>query len=300
MKKLPPSRPFDDPTNILFYLAKAPLVDAFIEIAGHLQDVRVDHETLKQLDSGLRSARDMVPDYYRVRSIGGSLIDPGYIVMRRYAVDQIYLTGMCILHRKGLVLSKFDERFIHSRKACLEAAITVLEYQRVRYQETKPAGRLSGLEGMILSITKNDYLLAAMLICLDLHLSTAYPESPSTDDRIWGRSRSDELLRALECSYYIWKEDSEKSVDALKASEALAAMLVKVRPEFGITTKYTPSPQHTETFNSYIHSGRFSSFCVCLEQYSSSGKLRQILLFCTETEIRRLLSPIAFPFRRCS
>ena len=92
----------------------------------------------------------------------------------------------------------------------------------------------------MLSYTKNDYLLAAMLICLDIHLSATRPKNISTDHLMWGRDQRDEMLRALEGSYHIWKEYSKGSAEALKASEALATMLAKLRPESGITTKYGP------------------------------------------------------------
>ncbi|KAF2093894.1 hypothetical protein NA57DRAFT_68922 [Rhizodiscina lignyota] len=210
MGGLPPSRPIDDATTISFYLVKAPLVEVFGRVASHLQTVHMSDELMKTLDAELQAAWDGVPAYYRVRPIDESLIDPA----------QIHLTAVCILHRKGLVLARSHEQFNWSRKAS------------VRHRETQPGGRLSGLRSMMMSITKNDYLLAAMLVCLDVHLTVAQPSSICTDLAIWGWDRTEEMLKALETSYYIWKEYSQESAEAFKASEALAAMLEKLRPEF--------------------------------------------------------------------
>lgn len=240
--ELPASRPVDGTTTMAFYLAKAPVLEVFGRIASHVQTVSpTDDEAVVELDAELRAAHDSVPAYYLVRPIEESLIDPAYIIMRRFAIDQIYLTGLCILHRKGLVAARSDARYSSSRKSCVDAAMTLLDYQAVRDRETKPGGRLSGLGGTMLSITKNDWLLAAMLICLDLHLSMTTPSDLSSDIHIWGRDRHEEMSRALESSYYIWKEYSQESVEALKATEALAAMLARLRPDLGITTKYGSS-----------------------------------------------------------
>ncbi|KIW20184.1 hypothetical protein PV08_00759 [Exophiala spinifera] len=237
-KVLPDSRPFDNTTNMAFYLAKAPVIKTFGHIASHLQDVHSSPEAVQALDAQLRQARANVPAYYQMRPISDSLIDPAFTLMCRFGIDQICLTGFCILHRKGLVAARFDAEFKPSRQACVEAAMAMLEYQHVRHEESKPGGRLSGLGSTMLSFTKNDWLLAAMLICLDIHLSATNPTNVSDDVSIWGRDRREEMLKALERSYYIWREYSEESVEALKASEALAAMLAKIRPEFGISTRY--------------------------------------------------------------
>lgn len=237
-KVLPEGRPVDNTTNVAFYLAKAPVIESFGRIASHLQDVHASPEEVQELDVRLRTARANLPAYYQIRPIEDSLIDPAFTLICRFAIDQICLTGFCILHRKGLVAARFDEKFKPSRQACIEAAMTMLEYQHLRHQESKPGGRLSGLRATMLSFTKNDWLLAAMLICLDIHLSATTTTNVSDDVSIWGRDRREEMLKALETSYYIWREYSEESVEALKASEALAAMLAKIRPEFGISTKY--------------------------------------------------------------
>ncbi|OQV11224.1 Fungal Zn2-Cys6 binuclear cluster domain-containing protein [Cladophialophora immunda] len=239
--ELPPSRPIDDATIISFYLVKSPLVDVFGRIASHLQTTHISDELMRTLDAELQAAWDSVPAYYRVRPMDESLIDPGYMIMRRYAVSQIHLTALCILHRKGLVLARSHNQLISSRKICIEGAMTLLGYQAIRHRETQPGGRLSGLRNMMMSITKNDYLLAAMLVCLDIHLTSTQASSISSDFAIWGRDRTEEMLKALETSYYVWKEYSQESAEALRASEALAAMLEKLRPEFGITTKYGAS-----------------------------------------------------------
>ncbi|KIV85801.1 hypothetical protein PV11_01458 [Exophiala sideris] len=241
-KELPASRPIDGTTTMAFYLAKAPVIEVFGKVASHVQAVNsANEESVMKLDTELKAAHDSVPAYYRVRPIDESLIDSAHIIMRRFAIDQIYLTGLCILHRKGLVAASTDERFSSSRKSCVEAAMTLLDYQAVRSRETKPGGRLASLGGTMLSITKNDWLLAAMLICLDLHLSMTKPSTLSSDMHIWGRDRHEEMSRALETSYYIWKESSGESVEALKATEALAAMLSRIRPDLGIMTKYGAS-----------------------------------------------------------
>jgi hypothetical protein len=50
-----------------------------------------------------------------------------------------------------------------------------------------------------------------------------------SDITLWGRDRREEMLAALETSYRVWNACKDISIDAFRASEAVAVPLKKIR-----------------------------------------------------------------------
>jgi hypothetical protein len=229
---LPLSRPMNEVTKMSFFIVKARMLEAFGKVASYNLDIHPDEAAVATLENELYAARDALPPYYKVRPLEECTLDPPYVVVGRMILDQLVHTGLCILHRRQLALARSKPQFGHSRKVCVDAALTLLSYQAIHHRETRPGERLVGYEWMATSIAKNDYLLAAMIICLDLRLSmsgTAHP--PSDDFSLWGRDRREEMMQALETSYRVWRDSKDTSIEAFRASEAVSVMLRKVRSE---------------------------------------------------------------------
>lgn len=106
----------------------------------------------------------------------------------------------------------------------------LLQYQSILHEETKPNGRLQGMKNRVTSLSCTDFLLAATIVCLDLHqgLQLQNAGRPSGDVYIWGRERREEALEALNRSKEIWEELHEGTVEAWKASKVLGIMLSKL------------------------------------------------------------------------
>ena len=89
------------------------------------------------------------------------------------------------------------------------------------------------MKWFISSLTKHDYLLGAMIVCLDLHydlVSENLAERPPNYDMyFWTPAQRADMLQALETSQQIWKESVETSMEAYKASNVLAVMLEKLK-----------------------------------------------------------------------
>jgi hypothetical protein len=78
-------------------------------------------------------------------------------------------------------------------------------------------------------MTRHDYLLAAMLLCLDLRLALSVTTHPASSDMtLWGRDKREEMTIALEISYHAWRDSKDTSIEAFRASEAVAVLLKKV------------------------------------------------------------------------
>jgi hypothetical protein len=76
-----------------------------------------------------------------------------------------------------------------------------------------------------------DFLLASMLICLYLNHNMNDSERFKTisQNEISFKWSRDDMIQALEGSFQIWDKAKCRSKDAIKAANALKAMLIKIR-----------------------------------------------------------------------
>ncbi|CRG87344.1 putative transcriptional regulatory protein C139,03 [Talaromyces islandicus] len=229
---LPLSRPWNEVTKIGAFVVKWPLFEVFSKIASHVQDIHPNDAEVPILEKEIHAARDSLPPMYKVRSIQESILDSPAIILRRFTIDQTVHSGICVLHRRLFPLARTHPQYSHSRKAGIDAALTLLSYQALHYHETAPTGRLAGHKWMATSVVRHDYLLAAMLLCLDLRQGMTVTTHPaSTDISLWGKDRREEMVAALETSYYVWRASKDTSIESFRASEAVAVLLNKVRSE---------------------------------------------------------------------
>ncbi|KUL92092.1 hypothetical protein ZTR_02197 [Talaromyces verruculosus] len=227
---LPQPRPWNEMTKISPFLVKAPLLKVFTKIASHIQDIHPRDSDIPILERELIAARNSLPPMFKVKSLQESLLDHPAMIIRRLSIDQTLHSGLCVLHRRLLPLARSNPQYSHSRKAAIDAALTLLSYQALSHFETGPTGRLAGHKWFTTSIIRHDYLLAAMLVCLDLRQGMDGTTHPASSDiTLWGRDRTEEMVAALETSYHVWREAKDTSIDAFRASEAVAVMLTKIR-----------------------------------------------------------------------
>jgi hypothetical protein len=105
----------------------------------------------------------------------------------------------------------------------------LLRFQTMIYKEIGLSHCVRGL-GKVNSLTTNDYLLAATIVCLDLYhgLQLRAAGRPSGDLYAWGRERWEEMLAAIQRSLEIWSELRDESMEAYKAADLLEVMLRKL------------------------------------------------------------------------
>ena len=132
-----------------------------------------------------------------------------------------------MLHRKYLIPGKSNPQFQYSRTASVDAAMKLLDVQRMFYEATQPGGQLFGEKWRTNALINQDYVLAAMILCLDLawgmRLGPGLPSDYEGEiEAMWPR---DKRLEALKSSYDIWCKSSTTSALAAKAVEALRVML---------------------------------------------------------------------------
>lgn len=238
-KVLPPSRPMNESTPTSYMIAKGRLAFAFGKIVESSHSVAsCPYDEVMKLDNYLRDTNAALPAHLQLRSLEESMTDPVELVVQRFGLSILYNKSQCVLHRKFLGHARENPRYSHSRRSCVDSALKLLHHQRVLYYESKPGRRLHSAKWFVNSLTSHDFLLAAMVICLDGWLGTEAEVAGRTSGDLYtfGLERGSEKIQALEISQRIWAELRDQSIEAYKASEILRLMLDER------TTKYRKKP----------------------------------------------------------
>lgn len=227
--QLPPSRPETERTHLSYTIAKSRIMSVF----GRISDLAYSREPVTygktlEIDRNLEEAHDMLPPFFKMRPLEESIGDSVELITLRYSLEILYQKARCVLHRRFLADAGSDPRYGYSRWVCISAAKEILQQQADLYYETQPGCRLYGEIHVENSLRNSDYLLAAMIICLELSYNRQGGGKPTKDVAVAVEGRED-LLSALEKSHEIFKKSRRQSADAQKACEALAVMLGRVK-----------------------------------------------------------------------
>ncbi|KIH88702.1 hypothetical protein SPBR_06634 [Sporothrix brasiliensis 5110] len=232
MTELPPSRPVSDNTTILYTIVKSSVMACFQAVVAHTRSLAPrPHEDTRALDARLRRAYAELPAHFQYRPLAASLIDSPPIIMSRMTIEMLYLKSLIVLHRNYIPqyykqsssssTTMSTTSFVStSRQACLDAACTVLDCQAELTAATQHGGILHDARWMISALTVNDFILAAIVLCLDMTLASKHTQR--TDD---GHNRR---LAALRTAHAIWVAPSAQFPEARIAADALGATLARV------------------------------------------------------------------------
>lgn len=222
MTSLPPPRPDTDLTPISYTRAKGRIARAFSRISDAIFSVsKTPFKEIMQLDKDLEGAHDAIPPFLRMKERSLAFTDPPYLIMQRYNLDLLYLKSRCALHRKSLVEATVDITYQQSKSICVDTALQLLDRQCSLELDCQVGGLLEKDSWFVSSLTTADFLLAAMIICVDV----CYERSRS------GTVPWDHRLQAIEGSYRIWVKTSPISKEAAKAAKVISVILAKARGE---------------------------------------------------------------------
>ncbi|KAI0902916.1 hypothetical protein F4823DRAFT_629819 [Ustulina deusta] len=230
MATLPPARPLSVQTAVRYSIAKHSVMSVFKKIVAHTQSLAVPaHERYKRtmaLHNEVSEAYNGLPEALRRRDINRSSLDSSGLIVERCTIEILYLKALIVLHRRYISYERQSLESDPSRRACIEAALDLLHRQADVHQACELGGRLHEDRWMFLSLPAHDFLLAAMVVCLDLSVSMRSRGAidESTDyKQLRGRE-----YRALQASREIWAVNSSSSHEAHVATLALDLMIRKV------------------------------------------------------------------------
>ena len=242
---LPPSRPEHEPTQILYFIVKARLMSNFGRICNHALSFKNSSQAdIMDLDSQVRATFSQVPYTLRIRPMAQSFADPPYLLMVRLNCEFLYQKSLLVLHRKYMT-----QGFEYSTRACLDAAMAIVNCFADMYKEFSKGGALYNDRWMLSSFTMNDFLLASMVLCLSL--SQWRKKNPGR--LIFEDASGTHQLEMLRTCHSICDERAPTSAESRKVADALKAMLAQFDAQFPVVDKSHTPPSTTDgnTSSSY-------------------------------------------------
>ncbi|RWA03320.1 hypothetical protein EKO27_g11785 [Xylaria grammica] len=233
MMVLPHSRPASEPTSTLYLCIKSKLCRILRRVLRLTLSIHPPaYEEVLKLNDELHHYHAQVPPALQIKPIRSySFTDQTYDIMHRLMLEMMFLKSLCFLHRPYLNREKDNPQCDLSRNICREAALRILDIHAEYEEESKPGGRMYEDKYMLSSLTLHDFLIASMILCLDL--TENLPSSPVD------RSRK---LKALGTSYKIWSERKNTSKEAAHATRVVGAILRKVSMQDVPHSKPPPPP----------------------------------------------------------
>lgn len=246
-EELPPGRPMTEPTPMLYCYYKRQQIKFLRSVACHaLAFVPPPYEETMMHDEELHKMHEALPACVRIQPLSLSFIESTQTITIRLNIELLYLRSVCVLHRRYLSYEKSDPRYNYSRKACVDSALQALKYEAELYYACQPGGRFYREKWVASSLILYDFLLAAMLICLDLYESRHKVATASREELEMQAKKYD----ALRQSHVIWTSRKGEFRDAAHASNVLEVMLSKVPDPRAPSILPLPPTLSSGTYNS--------------------------------------------------
>jgi hypothetical protein len=139
-------------------------------------------------------------------------------------IDLMYLKCVCVLHRKYITHERSNAKYEYSRERCVDAALRILAHQTELDAACQPGGQYFHDKWMVSSLILYDFILAGIVVCLDLYESRHTSSNASLCYLKVQAQRYDVLMHTRD----IWNARKESSRDARRASNVLSVMLSKI------------------------------------------------------------------------
>lgn len=223
MDSLPPSRPHNEVTPLLYTIVKSGIMAVFKKIVAHTQSLASPkYDETIALDHEMKVAYEKLPEVFRRRDIAQSFLDSSDIILQRCTLEMLFLKGIVVLHRRYIRHEPQNPAFEPSRRFCLEAALEILDRQADLHQATQPGGRLHRDMWVVTSLTMHDFLLAAMVVCLDLSVRIEALREENEESLVARK------LHALQLSQQVWSATVDHPTQSRLAALVLDLMIKKV------------------------------------------------------------------------
>jgi hypothetical protein len=184
-----------------------------------------DYDEVIKLEKELEEIYEQTPTSVRFSSMSQAILDPPNLIFSRFKLELLFHKTRCVLHRRYMFQDHVGTPREPSRRLCVDAAICILQHHESIFVAAQDGGQLSSSRFYIASLNSADFLLAAMVLCLELHLISVAP-SPAQEGP--NQDRVEEMRSLLERSYNIWKQPVNHFTDTDKAAKAMEAILRKV------------------------------------------------------------------------
>lgn len=185
------------------------------------------YEECMELDRMLNEIRLMIPPYLQLGTPDEMKDDPPSRIMERYILQVTYHKAVCILHRRFWDIRPTENTTgtdFYSPNSCIRSSISLLEHQAAMHCASATGGCLEKMKWYQFSLINHDFLLAAMIVSLDLMSFLKGNGIDRPDLWISGLER----LNAIKRSKDIWAEVIDKCRYARRAVVILTSVLEKL------------------------------------------------------------------------
>ena len=251
MKSLPPSRPDTEVTPMTYGNTKSTLFPVFADIVelSHAT-IPPSYDQIMDLDRRLDEGISRMPALLQLKALDESITISAETLMWRYNLALLALKSRVVLHRRFLKVKK-DSPFYFSRKACVNAAAATMRYHHEIYWASMLDGQLKVPKWYMASVSTHDFLLSAMILCVELaqHCGMTVNGETGTEDndlvidqqeiisllaetqRIWEEHVADSLAKGEHSQPSVAEAYRSKLLvsETAKAARALSIMIAKVK-----------------------------------------------------------------------
>ena len=245
MTEPPKPRPETEQTWVGFMNYKTKMLGLLGEIVDHANSVHeLPYSDVLQLEKKIQANAATKPVWLELPKDGSLATLPLPAMSRLVGLDLITQRARMVLHRKFLTA---DKSYAYSRECCLAAASQALQHQWDLFEMSREPDGIVSSSWRFFSLMSHDFLMAAMIICLDLDqtLLRGGEENDTEEDKQEKTKRFDLLQK----SYKIWTESADDSGEARKAAEVVRVMLGKVKTKRAGLDKPSPGPVKFDTPN---------------------------------------------------
>lgn len=209
---LPPSRTNNEPTPMLYCLAKNRALAVFSMVTDLITAKRsYAYSEILKMDSVLMKAYSEIPTCYKWRSLSQSITDSAQIICRRMYLEIVYHKARVVLHLKYVMSSEDQDQQPYSCKMIFETVSKLLEFHHICHEETQTSGLLFSARWRYLFAVNQNFLLATVAACFYLEHNGSNMDAQDLED----------FKKLCRKSQGIWIRTSRSSTEAEKAAEAL-------------------------------------------------------------------------------
>jgi hypothetical protein len=223
MTELPPARPDSELTDMSYFVVKHRIMQAYGHVIEFLHIIQPQpYDEVLRLDALLRETLDSVPHHLRFYSFEETQNIPPHQIMESCMINAFSHKAVCLLHRKYWNDPDSIQLNNYSRERCVGSSIVLLGQQAAMHNACRPGGILSDLKWYHFAIINHDFLLAAVIICLDLMMI-----SRQKDAQLATNPEAREKINAIRRSRSIWEEVVNSCRDAKRAVTILSNAIDK-------------------------------------------------------------------------
>ena len=224
---LPPSRPEQEVTPILYTLAKLRILSVGIRVADLATSPRpYSYDIVTELDKKIGQAQEALPSSMKWESLASSLTLPPHVLMQRIWLEIFVQRLKIVLHKKFLASPRSQQQsYAYSRSACLAAAMKILEFHHLVDEETQLEGRLYHVRWRVSTACTHEFLLATSVLCLYLQVYNEGQGDQHSGQQALETTQIERIRQLLRVSQGIWLRLSAESTEARKAAAALQYVL---------------------------------------------------------------------------